>query len=347
MNRELLSQKRLICNTLMRIFAIVVTMSITISGSLSVKADEKVSVAYDYPITIYSSEWKELKSVEERRIACAVPIELLEKMTTEALVETVVKYPLFIDVYAYDSIIQGFQALGNYFKGVEVLLSRSDALDCLEDYASKETTRTVSTDISFFNADLLIDYLPVYRMVRSETEKDSQMRVSCGPAIYTPNGTEVPTSWWDPYTGYYEQNRFYGLTWADHNTSQTAEEAVMYTYLAAYPSTVLVASVNPKYNCHSYGWYSQSTSNQYWINDPWVYIDDGSYSQTPSRAAGVKVVYLNTALTCMEHSAIIVTPPTSSTPAQVISKWSHNGLFRHDIDDCPFVGTNISKYYYN
>ena len=70
MNRELLSQKRLICNTLMRIFAIVVTMSITISGSLSVKADEKVSVAYDYPITIYSSEWKELKSVEERRIAC-------------------------------------------------------------------------------------------------------------------------------------------------------------------------------------------------------------------------------------------------------------------------------------
>ena len=92
-------------------------------------------------------------------------------MTTEALVETVVKYPLFIDVYAYDSIIQGFQALGNYFKGVEVLLSRSDALDCLEDYASKETTRTVSTDISFFNADLLIDYLPVYRMVRSETER--------------------------------------------------------------------------------------------------------------------------------------------------------------------------------
>ena len=42
----------------------------------------------------------------------------------------------------------GFQALGNYFKGVEVLLSRSDALDCLEDYASKETTRTVSTVIS-------------------------------------------------------------------------------------------------------------------------------------------------------------------------------------------------------
>ncbi|MBR4781565.1 MAG: hypothetical protein IK014_09445 [Lachnospiraceae bacterium] len=347
MNRKLLSQKRLIYRIMTRVFVIIIAMSITISGSLSVKADEKVSVAYDYPITIYSLEWKGLKTVEERRIACAVPIDLLEKMTTEALVETVVKYPLFIDVYAYDSIIQGFQALSNYFGGLDVLLSRSDALECLEDYAARETTRTVSTDISFFNADLLINYLSIYHMVRSDTEKDSQTRTSCGPAIYTPNGTEVPTSWFDPYTGYYEQNRFYGLTWADHNTSQTAEEAVMYTYLAAYPSTVLVASVNPKYNCHSYGWHAQSTSNQYWICDPWVYIDDGSYSQTPSRAAGVKVVYLNTVLTCIEHSAIIVTPPTSSTPTKVISKWSHNGLFRHDIDDCPFVGINISKYYYN
>ena len=114
---------------------------------------------YEFPVLPGTDDWKELKNAEEKRAACAVPRETLEQMSTAALVETVCRYPLFSDVYAYGNARLGLKAVSGYFAGIDVLKSRSDALACLQAFAAEETERTESTDIRYFNADFLLKNL--------------------------------------------------------------------------------------------------------------------------------------------------------------------------------------------
>ena len=52
-------------------------------------------------------------------------------------------------------------------------------------------------------------------------------------------------------------------------------------YVASnYPSATRETNASRKYNCHSYAWYSSSTSNDRWMNSPGdnQYWNDGSYT---------------------------------------------------------------------
>ena len=119
-------------------------------------AEPTVDQPYDYPVLPGTDEWKLLGGVEERIAACAVPPELLKAMTTKALTETVCRYPLFANVHAYGNIKAGLAALSGYFDGVEVLKTRPDALACLREFSAQEPERTETTEICYYNADLLI-----------------------------------------------------------------------------------------------------------------------------------------------------------------------------------------------
>lgn len=53
---------------------------------------------------------------------------------------------------------------------------------------------------------------------------------------------------------------------------------------AGYPYATRLYSATPVYNCHSYAWHSQKTSeNKYWINNPANYYVNGSYSEAQNR----------------------------------------------------------------
>lgn len=358
-------------------FTILLLLLVTIFDKTSnVFAKDLNDNAYEYPVTVYSPSWKELNSVEDRRSSCVVPLETLNSMSTRALIETIVHYPLFADVYAYDSLLHGFYALNNYFKGVEVLKNRKDALKCINEYYYENRNKNNELDIYIINIKTLYKYIHRIKMNNSYLsfmDKVSNRALlsedpdfydenyhtidwNVGNAIYTPQGTEIPLLWLDPYYYYVQngdpirQNRFYELsyTYFDDNPTQQEQIVIANYYLNAYPSTVLVASVSPKYNCHSYAWYSQLTSNKYWISDPSVYIHDGSYSATTTAAIGNKVIYVNTSLAdCIEHSGIIASLQSGNTPVRVTSKWGYNALFTHDINDCPYVGNNINIYMFN
>ncbi|NCE63148.1 hypothetical protein D1159_00785 [Pseudoflavonifractor sp. 524-17] len=51
-----------------------------------------------------------------------------------------------------------------------------------------------------------------------------------------------------------------------------------------------LSRATPSYNCHSYAWYSQSISNNYWINDPKPYMNDGSYSKYASPKMAILLI---------------------------------------------------------
>lgn len=99
------------------------------------------------------------------------------------------------------------------------------------------------------------------------------------------------------------------------------------TYQKAYPKAKLLRSASKKYNCHSYAWYSQSTSNNVWMDDPTKYMTDGSYAGfcSVNPPSGYKVNYPGT------HSAISV------GNGIVQSKWGQAPLMEHGITYGPAV----------
>lgn len=118
-------------------------------------------------------------------------------------------------------------------------------------------------------------------------------------------------------------------------------------YTSQYPSATLLRSSSRKYNCHSYCWYSQSSSNDKWMNDPSAYWQDGSYQE-----CWLYLPYINSKVYSPiypeinskvyypygDHSAIVY----SST--RFNSKWGMGPLMRHAPSYCPYNFYNLQYY---
>ena len=289
---------------------------------------QEITEAHIYTIAPGTKEWEKLDGAYEKRAACFISEDEVRKMSTKALVETVVTYPLFVDIYCYDSIKTGIERVSSYFPGIGELFTREDALFYLVEYASHNTEREEDTDISFFNADTLIWYIEEQRYTILSPTRSSIV------TVYTPNNSAVTA--------------IYGRTWNDTNMTQVAANAASTTLLAVYSSASILAPASPSYNCHSYAWYSQTTSNQYWINNPSAYMTDGSYSGLSFSSSGCKIYYACPGVYSYEtsngHSGIVTVPNMAINSIVVVSKWGPLALFSHNANDCPYYDnqSNIS-----
>ncbi len=112
---------------------------------------------------------------------------------------------------------------------------------------------------------------------------------------------------------------------------------------SAYPNAIRQRSATGKYNCHSYAWYSTSSSNNIWIHYNLYYTSDPYYSivaigdrffipiLTP---IGSKVNYPSDG-----HSAIVY------SSSKLISKWGDYGLYIHAPGYCPYPSSTSLGYY--
>lgn len=113
---------------------------------------------------------------------------------------------------------------------------------------------------------------------------------------------------------------------------------------AKVPEARRISPSTIKYNCHSYAWYSQSTSNEYWMDDPTMYYTDGSYCQAYSPKAGDIVCYYSSWGTNL-HSGLITSVNSGSSNGvcgdsnlvNVRSKWGSWGVYEHRGDQCPYT----------
>lgn len=118
------------------------------------------------------------------------------------------------------------------------------------------------------------------------------------------------------------------------------------------PNATRLASSTAKYNCHSYAWYSQSTNNPYWMNDPSKYYTDGSYYETTSPKIGDIICYFDNDGTVNDksddeniHSGIITGLSGQASNGIcgdanrfiINSKWGALGLYSHNGVDCPYT----------
>ncbi len=343
-------KKKIFVAILAVICIMISNLSVANTEASELKKDNNnyIDEPYKYPVIPGTNEWKELDSMPQKIAVSHVNLELLEKMTTSALVETVVTYPLFICVHAYDSLETGVTEVSTYFKGIEELCKRSDAREKVLQYindrcpglAGMKTEEEISVSLSEYleayaesgdrevfyidNAVTLIDYFDY-------SSYKEQMNRATPTTVFTPLGSPVQA--------------MYGYTIFDHTTPTNAQIRNN-NFKSSFPNAVELSSINPAYNCHSYAWHQQSTSNNYWINYPAVneYMTDGSYSSS-NPAIGRRVVYKNSS-GAAGHSGVI-SAFTSTT--YVTSKWEYCGLFYHTLTDCPYYSScpNISYWKLN
>lgn len=214
--------------------------------------------AHVYEVLPGSEQWDSM-TVVERLDACHVSEQEVVNMPTEALVDTVLNYPYLINIYAYNSLEEGIEMVSGHFTGLQELLSRDDCAQKLQAFlaGSIETKGINDTDAKKFMAQRLYNYAIETSIVSADSARASIAYV------YTRKNTRVQA--------------LYNRTWVDAGVSEQEANAANQSMLSTYPSARLLRSANPSDNCHSYAWYSTSSSNKYWINDPTAYTTDGSY----------------------------------------------------------------------
>lgn len=90
-----------------------------------------ITKPYKFPITPEDrEEWKKLTSISSKKETCQIPQNIVENMTTKALIETVLAYPIFPVEQAFT---EPAYALDGYldFNGFIELFTRNDAATIL------------------------------------------------------------------------------------------------------------------------------------------------------------------------------------------------------------------------
>jgi len=316
------------------VVVILFSFSTSVFASDSIKYQEKEYVfntPYTYPILPGTDEWKEFNTHDEKLEACQIPEEILQNMTIEALVETVLNYPLMGDMLAYNTPIIGFNAVSSTFNGLQELTKRPNAKLELEKYLDKVNSKSAqSLTLTETECTLVPIYLNVVNnCISGQNAYSNSASITRGSSVMlrTPMGTS--------FYAVFDQ------TWDDLGfmSEYYAEQQDTY-YRTVYPNAVKLGSCSPKYNCHSYAWYTPSTSNLHWIASPGPYMADGSYSQISAPTVGCKVYYSSG-----DHSGIVVTTNWgAANRIGVRSKWGALGLYEHYIYDCPYNYSSISYW---
>lgn len=111
------------------------TMLAVLCAGCASEKDERakqIDTPYVYPIQPGTEEWAKLDSLDAKIAACKVDPELMNSMTTEALLETVLDYPLLPNIYAFSSAEIGIGSGSGYFEGLQILHDREDTAECIQ-----------------------------------------------------------------------------------------------------------------------------------------------------------------------------------------------------------------------
>ena len=117
------------------IFLILILLLFQSSCSEDINIEDKnciqlINEPYNFPITPGQSSWSELRTTEQRYNAVQVPSDILYCLTDEALIETCIIYPLYLE-YTMRSdldIGKGFNVMISKFNGLKELFERESAL---------------------------------------------------------------------------------------------------------------------------------------------------------------------------------------------------------------------------
>lgn len=108
---------------------------------------QKIEIPYDFPVKPNTEEWKKLKTGKQMLEVCQIPENILEKITTKALVETCMNYPLFGDFIYTNNEFEGINWIINNFNGLKELRKRNNGTsELIRIYEKMNTSSVRSSD---------------------------------------------------------------------------------------------------------------------------------------------------------------------------------------------------------
>ncbi len=264
--------------------------------------------------------------------ACRISSEVLNKMTTEEIVNAVLDYPLLINIYAYDSYEDGLKSLAKDSDAFKELLRRPDASEKLLNKLETKTC-TSGTLESLDRDEGSLEELTV-RILLTKTKSCNDRAYGINTiqslrgniTVRTPNGTGV------------------SVFKRGEELSSSRKQQIVNDMRRAYPRATMISFPTTNFNCHSYAWYSTSNSNKYWMNCPSAYMSDGSYSRLDNvidAVSGTRMYYQG------EHSAIVYRgggPLSDPKYLTVKSKWGKGPLMKHVAEYSPYSSDNITLW---
>jgi hypothetical protein len=287
-------------------------------GITTVKAES--TTVFEYAISTSDIEWKSLSTKYEMVEALRIPESTLNLMSTQELVDAVIKYPLLVNLHLYDNFEIALQEFEKECDAFLELLTRVDAKDRLLEY--RATLEIESFELE--SVKILLSSDNFIRTINYKAQNTSPLLLLTYPiygTIYTPNGTAVAVVELEEYSQSY-------LDYLDN------------LVITTYPQATFVSSSTRKYNCHSYAWYSSSTSNTWWMDDPSAYMTDGSYTRVYSALSASKVHF-----PIGNHSMRIYDAYSNSLRyATVISKWGAGPVMIHNPFYSPYTTTGYTMW---
>lgn len=106
---------------------LIISFAFFISSSFLYDYAQEKNGVYEYPVKPGSEQWKAFTNHIEMINSCQIPNSILPNMTTEDLIQTCLNYPLYGDMFCYNYIQQGFNAVFTNFNGLQELFQRKDA----------------------------------------------------------------------------------------------------------------------------------------------------------------------------------------------------------------------------
>ncbi|MBR6812321.1 MAG: hypothetical protein IKM51_03005 [Oscillospiraceae bacterium] len=274
------------------------------------------NVAHVYAVKPGTDEWVYM-SVEQRLASCRVTQAEVEAMTTEALIETIVNYPYLVNIFAYDTIEMGIEMVSNHFPGIEELFERADCQSELSKFINK---------VGVFSSSKEEILKRIYALELMETvSKKLPTRMGREPRSWKTRGEEGNTV----YAVYLRDWESLGGTAAYYNEMDDQ-------FQLTYPNAERLYPITALFNCHSYAWHITATDNQYWIDDCTPYVTDDEYCVVSSSFVGAKVTYSPAGQQGNYIHSGVVTSKVGSN-VTVTSKWGACGLYRHALNDCPYL----------
>lgn len=374
-----------------RIFAAIMAFALSsvLFATPVYAANDLINEPYEYPVMPGTSEWAEFQSFGEMIEACQIPDSKVQSMTTEALVQSILNHPLWGIYFSYEpnSVYDIYKGMINALAELE---SREDAATTLLTTYINESIVTANELTNTF--DLVESKRPDYceillaqpvfynnltqaefvllenAITQKQVLRDTEEIYSETPIFYeilgvtraeppglpdfsidgtdyvikTPKGSDI-----DVVTPFYEP-----------------EDSVLQEFIDIYedyfPHANLIGTPTVMYNCHSFAFYSTNRyTNKYWMNDPRLYMTDGSYIDVyPSNgtipAANLRVEFKPTDYYGTWHSVVIVgrysgtiTSGQNYNLTRCQSKWGAGGLYEHALNYHPWAEYDMYFYQRN
>lgn len=118
-------------------------------------------LSWDYPTKPGSDAWRTFRSHDEMLEACQIPSTILANLSTEELFLICLKYPLLMDIGAFNFFTDGYASYETNFNGIRELYKRSNAPSVIYSYYQQLRlgNAAIYSTISFVSRVSVIEYM--------------------------------------------------------------------------------------------------------------------------------------------------------------------------------------------